>query len=155
MQTKWKITKPIAFFGWWWWYCSVNSRLHTHKTITLLPPGLFAVVILEIAPRPGWTVILFYASCCSWNDRYSSPCPGFSIQMESHKLFAQIGSDLPNLSLPHSLWWQVWATVQLLVKMGGLMNSLQRLALTVNLSILSSQVGRSHQHLAILNINNE
>jgi hypothetical protein len=54
--------------------------LGNHYTSWASPPALFVVVILEIGShfmsRPTWTMIpLFYASCCSQDDRYMPPCP--------------------------------------------------------------------------------
>jgi hypothetical protein len=42
----------------------------------------FALVILKIGfcflPRPAWTsILLFYTSYCSGNDRHMPPCPAF------------------------------------------------------------------------------
>jgi hypothetical protein len=60
-------------------------------------------------PRLAWAAILFYASCCSWDDRHVPPCPAFfAVEMEvSQFLFfftpkLAWNFDLPNLSLPQS-----------------------------------------------------
>jgi hypothetical protein len=39
-------------------------------------------------PRLTWTVILlFYASCGSWDDMHVQQCPAFSTEMVSHRNF--------------------------------------------------------------------
>jgi hypothetical protein len=49
---------------------------------------LLALALTSVPP--------FYASCCSWDDRYMPSHPAFSIEMWSHKLFCL---DLPGTAI--------------------------------------------------------
>jgi hypothetical protein len=62
-----------------------------HCTTWAITPALFALVILDLGShfllRPALTTVLvFYASCCSCDDRHAPPCPAFSIEMGSCEL---------------------------------------------------------------------
>jgi hypothetical protein len=94
--------------------------LGNHCVALSMPQVLFALVILEIGscflPRPAWTMfLLFYAFCSSWNDRHAPPhLAFFPIEMGISQTFLSglaWNHNPPNLSLLHSLRWQVHATV--------------------------------------------
>jgi hypothetical protein len=82
-----------SFLQYWGW----NSEFYTWKAGTLLlEPYIqthFTLVNLEIGScflsRPAWTVILlFNASCLTWDDRHMALCPAFfSMEMGSHNIF--------------------------------------------------------------------
>jgi hypothetical protein len=70
-----------------------SHLLGKHSTTSATPLAFFVLVTLErgshFMPRSACTVILFYASNCSWDDRHLPPHPPFSIEMESQELFCQ------------------------------------------------------------------
>jgi hypothetical protein len=74
-----------------------------------MPPALSALVILVMGScfllRPSWTMILFYASHYSWDDRHAPTYPAFFSQDGVSEAFLpQLtwNHDPPNLSLPSS-----------------------------------------------------
>jgi hypothetical protein len=67
-----------------------------HSTTWSIPPALCAVVILEIEyyflPRPVWiSILLFYISCHTWDDKHVPPPQLLVEGGDSHELFAQAG----------------------------------------------------------------
>jgi hypothetical protein len=63
-------SSPASFRGW------TALPLSTESSLWLF------------SPRPAWTkVLLFYASCCIWDDRRVPWCLAFSVKMGSHERF--------------------------------------------------------------------
>jgi hypothetical protein len=78
-------------------------------------PTLFAMVNLEMGshflPRLAWTVVLlFWASCHSWDDRRLPPHPALFCWDRVSKLLSELDWNLDSLNLSF-LRLQVWATV--------------------------------------------
>jgi hypothetical protein len=102
-----------------WWYWSLNSGLtcllDRNSTTWATPLDLFALVILEIGswflPRLAFTaILLFYASCCSLDDRHVSPCKVFSPWGDILQTFLPglaWNCDPPNLNLQCSFRLQL------------------------------------------------
>jgi hypothetical protein len=95
------LLRPIPnndFFFFFWLYGGLNwgcyILLVRHSTVWATYPALFALIVLEIGshflPRPAWPMILlYYDSCCSWNDRSVPPYQAFVTIIEmSHFAWA-------------------------------------------------------------------
>jgi hypothetical protein len=63
-----------------------SHLLGRHSSAWVMLLSFFVLVIFEIGshflPGLAWTtILLFYTSCCTWDDRYVPPHPAFSVEM--------------------------------------------------------------------------
>jgi hypothetical protein len=84
-------------------FWGLNSGLCICRRCTTwtTPPAFFALVIFELGcnllSKTTWTeILLFYSSCCSWNDRHTPPHPTFS------HWDGVLWTSLPGLTWSHS-----------------------------------------------------